>query len=131
MNSLERAKRFLAEKASRLAIAVVPLAAVAVSAVPAKAGVILQAGGPDCFVTTGTGNCNTVDFGGSSNILEGLALVSSGGASSSSFVNSTVGNEIVFSASDGVSSGGSLTTPTVVPVSWDFDLISANDPSIT
>lgn len=52
MISLERARRFLSEKGSRLALAVVPLAAVAISAIPAHASVIFNVGSG-----SGNGNC--------------------------------------------------------------------------
>lgn len=122
MNSLERAQRFLAEKASRLALSVLPLAALAVSAVPAHANTTFNVGSG-----SGLGNCS--------------AFSSSGSASCNSFQQNSVGGDpnanwvamggsgsmVSFSGgsmSFGISGGGasgSLGAGTV-PVSWDFFL---------
>jgi hypothetical protein len=118
MNSLERAKHFLARKASRLALAVVPLAAVAVSTPSAKAAAILNNSG-GCDVTTGTGSCGIDIFSsGGNNHLNVASLFTSGAAVAS-------GSALDFSGglTSGGANGGTLNGK--VPVSWDFDIIQA------
>lgn len=117
MNSLSRAKHFIAKKASKLALAVVPLAALAV-ATPAKANVIFDVGS-NCgaFFTGGSGSC----FTGSPS--------ASGGNSSAGWVQmfgtgfTADGNSGGFFASGGAN--GALLAGSV-PVSWDFSVTSGS-----
>src|SRR5262249_39091216 len=91
LTSLEKAKQFLAQKASRLALTAVPLAALALTP-PAKANVIFDSGGGSgggCFVSTpvgGSGGCGTFEqnpTGGNSQAnwiaLAGFGIAPSGG----------------------------------------------------
>jgi PEP-CTERM motif len=112
MNSLERAKRFVAEKASRLALTVVPLAALAVSAVPAKAAT-LNPSTCTAFATSGSASCSTIQVNpvGQNPQLNWIAF---GGSGSAPF-----GGSINFGISGGTADGGSISAGTV-PVSWDF-----------
>ena len=122
MNSLERARCFLAQKASRLALSAVPLAALALAAVPASAGVILSTGN-DCSVIAGTGSCSTfqVAAGGGNSNMNWIAMTGSG---LSSF-NSGSGNyQLDFLASD---SGSGHIPAGGIPIAWDFQFTAAVD----
>lgn len=119
MNSLDRAKHFIAQKASRLALAAIPLAALAVSALPARATIIVGATfnpSTSCVVTgSGSGTCeiyqNSAIGGDSSG--NWVALAGSG----SQFNRS--GGSLDFSASG--SASGILPAGTL-PVAWDFSI---------
>jgi hypothetical protein len=117
MNSLERAKRFLARKASRLALAVVPLAAVAISSSPAKANAVLTS--DDCSVTVGSGSCGIELSGtpGGNNHLNSAFLSTSGSTVLS------VGGVVDFSGGS-PSGGASGSYNGKVPVAWDFDIVT-------
>jgi hypothetical protein len=116
VNSLERAKLFLAKKASRLALAVLPLAAIAV---PAHAG-SFSAGG--CGLMTGSGSCTVSQASstGGNSQANWLQMFGSGWAQSSG------GWMAEFFASGGAS--GSLSGN--VPVSWDFSVNNVLDPTV-
>lgn len=129
MNSLERARQFLSQKASRLALAIVPLAALAISTPSAKAGSITATSGsfatiPDgCAVsgTGATGSCATIwegPVGGNSNI-NWVAMAGNG---------STDGT---LTFTDGNSGSGTLPAGSV-PVSWLFDVnnLAVQDPTV-
>src|SRR5579863_3860828 len=121
MNSLERAKSFLARKASRLALAVVPLAAVAISSSPARAGTIVHLNSGSCNVVSGGGTCGTslLTPGGNSQINDFVSMFSSGSLSS---VVSGSGSVLDVSATGAANSGAFSSTPTTVPVAWDFSI---------
>lgn len=131
MNSLERARQFLAQKASRLALAIVPLAALAISTPSAKARPITTSGSfasnpGDCFVTgTGAaGSCGTSIAGavGGNTNLNWIAMFGSGNAVGS-------GDTLDFSAD----APGSGTLPAgSVPVAWDFTVnqLTSQDPTV-
>src|ERR1700733_472445 len=118
MNSLERAKHFLAQKASRLALAVVPLAAVAISSTPAKAAAMLTSF--NCDVTTGSGSCGIElsDVSGGNIHLNSAYLSTSG----SVILSSSGSLDLIRGSESGSVNGGTLTG--TVPVSWDFALIT-------
>lgn len=119
MTSLERAKHFLARKASRLALAVVPLAAVTISSSSAKAEAILTSDA--CTVTTGSGSCG-ISLSG---VSGGNMHLNSAFLSTSGSTVLSVGSAIDFSG--GSPSGGATGSYNgKVPVSWDFDLIEVN-----
>jgi hypothetical protein len=131
LTSLHKAASFLAKKASRLALAIVPLAAVAVATVPAKA---------DSFAFT-TSSCVVVASGGSGtcgveivNPVGGdpagnwLALFGTGVVSGSSvfsdFSSSSSSGFLDFSSSG--SATGSISAGANIPVSWLFDIDSSS-----
>ncbi len=111
MNSLMRAQRFIAQKATRLATVVVPLAALAAAAIPAHANVTFSSG--SCSVTGSDPGpfCITLVNSPTGGNPEANQILISEAA------NSTAGGTIVSSASG--SATGSL-DPGVIPVSWDF-----------
>jgi hypothetical protein len=127
MNSLERAKRFLAEKTSRLALAVIPLAALAASAVPAHASVVFNVGSGG-----GNGNCSAsvspVGSGSCSSFVQGA--IGGNGAANWIAIGGTgsliypSGGSIGFGISGGGASGS--LGPGTIPVSWDFTLNSSS-----
>jgi hypothetical protein len=114
MSSLERAKQFLAQKATRLALGVVPLAALAVSAVPAQASTIFQTG-ETCSVV-GSGTCSVSQTGavGGNPQANWVALTGSGTSTSSS------GSQIL--DFDAIGTDAGTLTAGSVPVYWNFTL---------
>jgi len=116
LNSLSRAKQFLAKKASKLALSVVPLAALAL--VPnARAGAVYAGGTLEtgaCSVSpSGAGSCSTTQAsatGGNTN-LNWIQMYGSGSVSG--------GGSLYFFASG---SGFGSISAGVVPVSWDFKI---------
>jgi hypothetical protein len=110
MNSFERAKHFIAIKASRLVLFAVPLAALTISAVPAKAGTILAAGS-NCTVDPGSGTCSTVQTSATGGNPSANWVTMSGSAVS---VGSTTEFLASGSSNDGVVGAGTI------PVSWTF-----------
>jgi hypothetical protein len=124
MSSLQRAQQFLARKASRLALAIVPLAALTISAPPAKAGAILAPG--TCVVSGASGvsgSCSSSQISsiGGNNQLNWIALAGSGS------VSSEFGGTATFTAS-GSANSGSISAGSV-PVSWNFTLTDAENGS--
>jgi hypothetical protein len=118
MDSLERAKQFLAGKASKLAMAALPLAALAVT-VPAKAGTILDT--TQCYTYSQSGgSCATVQAGptGGNSQANWIQLYGQGSAFGSSGSYS-----LEFSPSGGYASGSF--TASSIPVSWDFFVYSS------
>lgn len=120
MNSLERAKRFLAQKASRLALTMLPLAALALSTSPAKASATLASG--VCAVTDGLGTCtDTTATGGGNTGLNTIEVSTIEPA----FSNINTLDFLSLGAASGSASGE-------VPVSWDFVLLNAPaDPTVS
>ena len=118
MDSLQKARQFIAQKASRLALAVVPLAALTIAAIPAAAGQIAGLPtGPDCqvFPSNLEGSCYTFEQspqGGNPN----LNWIAMGGGSSFLFS----GGGLTFDAIDGNSGSGSFLPSGSMAVSWDF-----------
>lgn len=127
MTSLARAKRYLAQKASRLALAVVPLAALAVSTPQAKAipaGPLLTGG--DCTVSGGlgsfTGSCDTaqVNATGGDGSLNWIEMFGSG-----SLLNSDgSGGFLNFNAGDDALS--TVIPSGQIPVGWGFSISPVN-----
>ncbi|MBZ5605252.1 MAG: PEP-CTERM sorting domain-containing protein [Acidobacteriia bacterium] len=116
MDSLKRAKDYLARKASKLALAAVPLAALAVATPVAHAGTLLSTPS-SCFAgTNGSGSCSVFEagpVGGNSN-LNWLQLSGTGTAPVSGGFVDFFGS----GGATGVLPGGS------VPISWDFFVTS-------
>lgn len=112
MNLLERAKGFIAAKAAKIALTVVPLAALTAIAAPAHAGVIFS--NSVCSVIVGTGTCNSD---------EALAI---GGNPNGNWIEAFTNGSInsaggtVHLSVTGSASGGSFGIGEVIPVSWDF-----------
>jgi hypothetical protein len=115
MNSLMRAQRFIAQKATRLATVVVPLAALA-AAIPAHANVTFSSG--SCSVTGSDPGpfCITLVNSPTGGNPEANQILISEGATK------TGGGSVTSSASG--SATGSL-DPGVIPVSWDFMVSSS------
>jgi hypothetical protein len=131
MSSLERAKRFLAEKTSRLALSVVPLAALAVSAVPAHAEVTFNvgsgSGNGNCSVSAsfmGSGSCSSFQQSatGGNVFANWVAIQGNGSMSSAS------GGSIDFAVNSGGASG--VLASGTIPISWDFLLDSSSSGSV-
>ena len=120
MTSLERAKRFIGEKATRLAVAAVPLAALALSVVPANASVIFSTGA--CFATSGS--CNIFQESATGGDTEANWVSMTGSGTSNGGGNLQFG--ISGQAASGTAVGGTM------PVLWDFDItpVGGDSPSI-
>jgi hypothetical protein len=116
LDSVSRARQFLAKKASKLALSVVPLAALAL--VPsARASATFDVGTCTVDLAFASGSCSTSQYsatGGNPN----LNWIQMTGKGSVNVVNSSAGF-IDFLASGGGS--GSIVAG-VVPVSWDFQV---------
>ncbi|MBV8729482.1 MAG: PEP-CTERM sorting domain-containing protein [Acidobacteriia bacterium] len=115
MDLLTRAKAFLKGKASKIALTVVPLAALTVAAPPSKAaivsGVTFEPGG--CMVNPGTfATCSefqTSPTGGDP------------GANWISVASGTITSQLgMVGVTASGNASGSIATPTNIPVSWDF-----------
>lgn len=128
MTSLERAKHFLAKKASRLALAVVPIAAVAISTSSAKAGAVLPSN-DGCFVvgSSTSGSCSSFQQGavGGNSQMNWIAMAGSG------IMDGSSGGSMTFVVS-GSAATGSITSGSI-PVAWDFSLTDVDgvNPSVT
>jgi hypothetical protein len=126
MDSLERAKRFLTRKGSRLALTVLPLAALAIAAPAAKAATTTLISGSNCVVSTGTGACATAQeaaIGGNTG-LNWVGLFTSGGVSSS-------GGQLMLTATGGVTGSEAFLASGNVPVAWDFNILPLSvDPTV-
>jgi hypothetical protein len=111
MNSLDRAKRFLAAKTAKLAMVAVPLA----MAVPAAFGQISFSTAAGCTVTAGVGTCGVEQ------------LSSTGGNPLANWVDIFT-NQAVTPSNGSISflTSGSATgivnSGEIFPVSWDFSL---------
>jgi len=120
MNLLQRAKALIAEKATKIAIAVVPLAALVVFAPQAKATTSLTFGTtPSCIINAGiSGGCAAKQLlaqGGlsSTNAIEGYTTAD---------IFSDFSNTIQFTY--GSTASGSLASAQNLPVAWDFYVTS-------
>jgi hypothetical protein len=116
MNSLERAKEFIARKACRLAVAVAPLAALAVSAPAAQAAdVTFDVLDSPCNVFVGGGSCNTFPQSDTGGNPQANWIAIAGNVSSASGGTSWM---VDLGVSGGLASG-SLAAG-AIPVSWKF-----------
>jgi len=128
MSSLERAKRFVAQKAWRLALVVVPLAALTVSTGSAKATTLTFNPGSNCFASGDgeTGSCQTVQEAatGGNPAANWVAMTGSATQSSSS------GGAVNFTVS-GSTNNGTIGAGTI-PVAWNFSFgqVSVTDPTV-
>jgi len=113
MNSLDRAKRFLAAKTAKLAMVAVPLAI----AVPAAFGQISFSTAGGCTVTTGFGTCGVEQSSstGGNPLANWVDIFTNGAISPSN-------GSISFLTSG--SATGTLTAGESFPVAWDFNLLS-------
>lgn len=123
MNSLERARKFIAGKSAKLALSVVPLAAIAFSAIPsAQAGAITP-------ITFSSGSCNV---GSGSGVCVAAQNANPGTDVNSPWVQVfssgaiTPDSNKAISLSGGGSATGSTTTGEVIPISWDFFINSGS-----
>lgn len=117
MTSLDRAKRFLASKATKLALTIVPLAALTVSTPAAKASGTFSSG--SCSVIQGAGVCQLQQAGleGGDSGFNWLEVFTTSAASPSG--SNTVELKATGSAS------GTFGTNEVLPLSWDFFVSSS------
>jgi hypothetical protein len=128
LNSLERAKQFLQGKASRLALAIAPLAAVALSIPAAHAGSVSP-------VVFGTGaNCSSSAVSGSASCTSVQEASTGGNANANwvAFFGSGTSNASSAAIDFGIS-GGSVSgflPAGNIPVSWVFDLSSPTSGSV-
>lgn len=117
MNLLERAKVFVAAKAAKIALIVVPLAALTAIAVPAKAGAVAGVGFSPaaCTVTTGSGTCaeSQASATGGDSLANWVQLYSIGSLTPNGSGTLVVG----VNGNAGGSFGG---TQPAFPISWDF-----------
>jgi hypothetical protein len=112
ITSLDRAKRFIAEKAKKVAITLMPLAALSVAALPAHAGTL---GTGSCTTAGGSGSCTITQASatGANPALNWLQLAGSG---------STTTGQLFFGTAIG-SASGSAPSQGTIPVSWYFEII--------
>jgi hypothetical protein len=112
--SLDRAKRFLAAKAAKLALTVVPLAALTVAAIPSHAS--LAFGSCSIGGAGATGSCTITQAAATGSDANQNALQLAGSAN-------TTGGAISMGITNG---GGSGTYAGTMPLSWYFDIIDPN-----
>jgi hypothetical protein len=116
LNLLERAKIFVAAKAAKIALTVVPLAALTLIAIPAHAGAVASVtfSPGTCIVTPAVGTCvdSQVSPTGGNALANWIALSSNGAINSSGSTTLTIGVN--------GSATGLFDTPQNIPISWDF-----------
>jgi len=131
MNSLDRARRFLANKATKLALTAVPLAALTtIVAPPARAGAI-DTFGATASATFSVGTCGVVPTFGSGSCSGGQTAAAGGDpnanwidfSSTTTLFPNTGGTLKVAITGTGT---GSVAANAVIPVSWDF-IVSSNN----
>lgn len=115
MSSLERAKRFLAQKGTKLGLATVPLAVAALHTTPAHAGTVFVPGGCSIYLYGGSGVCSDVQAG------------ATGGNASANWIQlwSTAitpdpSGSITLGVTNRSASGSGFGAGDSVPVSWDL-----------
>src|SRR5436305_1533257 len=115
MTSLERVKQFLQNNTRALALVAAPLAALAVSAVPAKAGVIFNTAA--CIVSasnaTTSGSCSDSALPTQANGSNGIHMI----GDATAFPSSGGGFSITMDWGQGSISGGPVT---LMPFSYSF-----------
>ena len=127
MNSLERAKQFIAAKALKLAVVAVPLAAVVMSVPLASAqptGFQLDPSG-SCIISTGVGSCGITEVSSTGGDPNGNWIAGYTGRNAG-----TSGGNSVSIFFDG-SAFGSVFAGEQIPISWDFFINSLNSGSGT
>jgi hypothetical protein len=121
LHLLERARHFVAAKATTVALTVVLLAALTAIAVPAKAIGInsVTFDTSSCFLTQGGGSCgdSIVSSTGGNPVGNWLDMYTT-----STLTESSVGASVI--QVDGTATG-SFTTTQVLPVAWNFTVNSA------
>lgn len=118
MNSLDRAKRFLAAKASKIALAAVPLAVLTVTAPSANAGFTMAINSQQpCNFIDGTGSCSTTipSATGGDPLGNWIQLATVGLGHPDAFSGS-------FTLHAGGAATGTLSAGETIPVSWDFTI---------
>jgi hypothetical protein len=124
VNSFERARRFIAGKATKLALAVIPIAAITVIALPPAqaSGIILDPGGDDaCYLLVGlSGSCSVSQAG------------EVGGDPNANWIQVSSPALTPFDGSlavgvFGTANGGPAYTGEMIPVSWDFTVDNPDD----
>jgi MYXO-CTERM domain-containing protein len=113
LTSLERAKKFLSLRVTKLAMAAMPLAAVALSVTPAKASNVNTFNPTACNVNTGSGSCfqaTAAQQGGDPN-ASWLQVWSN-------LIYSSAGNVVV--SASGTYVGDGFVAGEIIPLSWDF-----------
>lgn len=114
MNSLERAKKFLASKAAKIALTAVPLA-VAVPAALGQGPSLILNYSSGCSVNVGSGSCSlsgSQSSGGNPNVNY-LSMASSGSLYPAS-------GSLSLSSNEGAS--GTVTNGEIIPIAWDFSV---------
>jgi hypothetical protein len=120
LNLLERAKGYIASKASKIAMVAVPLAALAINTVPAQAGGVsgVSFNSSSCAVFAGLGSCSSDQ------------VSPSGGNPSANWLELFTANPVISSGGVQlfVSGGatGSFSSAQTVPISWDFFVSGPN-----
>jgi hypothetical protein len=109
--SLDRARKFLAAKAAKLALTVVPLAALSVAALPAFGSLVFGSCSVSGTGTTGSCTITQAAATGSDTNLNALQLAGSA---------ATSGGSITMGVTNATGSG---TYSGIVPVSWYFEII--------
>lgn len=124
MDSLSRAKQFIAKRASKLALMAIPLAAIAVS-LPAKAGVILETGS-NCSAYGTSGSCSTTQAAstGTNTGLNWVQLYGSVYASSGGYTALEI-------PSGGGGTNGAYFSGGSIPIAWDFSVSTTVDPEFS
>ncbi len=127
MSSPERSERFLAKQATRLALAVLAFATLAVSTPLANAGVILGYGGSDCDAALGSGTCSTVQES-STGGNPGVNWVAMAGSGTATYISGPDNYYLEFTTF--TDSNGAYLSAGTIPVAWNFTLSNATLPNL-
>jgi len=121
MNSLDRARKFIGNKAAKLALGIVPLAALTTITPPAAhAGSINFSTSSGCSVQEGTGNTcglTSIPVGGDPN-ANWIQLYTSGSISSVTLIEGQGPDPIV--KLEGYGSASGTASGDTIPIAWDF-----------
>ncbi len=135
MTSLDRAKRFISQHGKAIALTIVPLAGLAVTATPAKAGAPTGFSVGTCTVSligsgSSAGGCSGSSDGiDPANSLLGVKLYGASGSSAPSATNN--GQSAFFGVDIQETGTASLTGLSSLPVSWDFSATSSDGHALT
>jgi len=118
MNPLQRAKSFVAGKATKIALLALPLAALTAIPTAARATVLsgVNFGTGSCSVLIGAGSCSNTQTATQGGLASANWIGVSSGLINS---NSSGGSGFVELRATG-SAGGSFSSTVSLPVSWDF-----------
>ena len=129
MNLLQRAKTFVAAKATKIALVALPLAALTLIPTAAQASVIagVSFSTGSCSVTIGTGNCSNTQMA----THGGLASANWIGVSSGTVSSTTLDTGAELQINSTGTAFGSFSSTGTLPVSWDFFINSFSSGSGT